>query len=1433
MEEELWKVLDSYYKDHAYPFTQHHLDSYREFLRVQIPRTIRLYNPMTMIKKADDGSLLLEVKVYIGGKDGTAFYIDRPTVLDSTGKPVLLTPHQARLCNLTYETHLYADVWIEYTGQYGEKTKEFSNVCIGSIPLMVHSEPCVLHGQGPQVLRELGECIYDTGGYFIVDGKEKVIVSQERITTNRLFAEPSKDPNFNYKGLIRCTGESGESALIPRTVEFMIVDPNIKRDPNDPEVIKELLPYRGAILVSLPSVKGRLPLTTVFRALGVETDKAIAQMILGNLGGELEQALLLKLRPSFVHGAQPIKSDSGKVYPPIYTQEQAIDNLKYRVYFDTPEYVKNVLVNDVFPNMGASYEAKAKFLGYCVREFLTIAYGWTAPSDRDNYLFKRIDLSGFLLAQLFQEAYVKFRNTVRNVLDREYNYGPWKNTEMVEEMVRNDNLNRIFSSTLIGKTMTRSLKGMWGVVDEDPEQGKVQDLARISYVGFLSHLRRVNIPLDRSIKIVGPHRLHPQQFGMMCPFESPDGASIGYLKNFAMTCHVTFGCDPEPLKDILIHQLKVVPLTTISSKIAQTRENTKVFVNGSWIGMTQNPIELCYLLRLYRRNGVLNPFVSISFDISANVVRVQTEPGRPCRPLLIVSKGQLMFKKTHKSWYDLIYGTTLPEGERIENRYYTDTWKETGSIRQMNSKALVEHLEKNSGCIEFLDVEEENTSLMAMRPSEIHVRHTHCEIHPSVQFSVVTNNIAFAQHNQAPRNYFHGAQGKQAIGVYATNFDKRFDTAGYILHYGQKPLIATRNSHYTNCDNMPYGVNAIVAVATYSGFNQEDAVIINKNAIDRGFFQLTVFKSLVAQEEALNPRERIVFKNPIALRNRGVEVQGIKHANYTLLDNEGIVKPESYVPRGENAAIIGMCHIRNETVEVQRGLFKEYEQREVIRDVSVTTDVLRYGTIDRVFVGNQGYGKPERICKVRFRKVRRPELGDKVCSRMAQKGVCGMVLPAENMPYTKDGIIPDIIMNPHAFPSRMTIGQMMECVFAKLVTMEGTRGDGTIFIPLDMDSVQTKLEDMGYEKYGNEVMYDGRSGEQIETDIFIGPTYYLRLKHMVADKINARGFGPRVVRTHQPTSGRSAGGGLRIGEMERDALLAHGASQFIKESMMERSDKYSYGVCRQCGLIAEYNPDKGVRRCPGCTANDIAVIQTPYSFKLLTQELEAMGIQMRLSPEVFESVEDDDLMEVIEETLMEGGKQMPVIEESVEESVEESSSDSPEYFIPDPSEFGSLDESNPDDDKEYNMHPQEKELESDEVPLEKEAESVDYPSDISFEDDLEGGADEENVFSVTETPEKEIQNVFEEKDKSKDDSLESEMSIGDTNIQKTNESKIDNSFGNLMNPKKFDSSSVPVNSIIVPVNSTISGGTEPTLQTPTSDIKTVYVDMNPRMTSAE
>jgi len=1251
MEMDEWKVIRSYFQDHMYPFTKHHLDSYREFLRSYIPNTIKTYNPITMIKYDDHDRQILKVDVYVGGRDTNGIYIDRPVMYDSEGKHMLLTPHEARLRNLTYQTNLFADLEVDFTKDDGTlTTKVFPRTMLGAIPIMTHSDPCILHGQGSDVLRELNECIYDQGGYFIIDGKEKVIVSQERITTNRLFiSELTDDQNFSHKAMIRCTGTSGESALIPRTVELYVV-----RNPDtllEQDVIQDMRDFKGAIFVSLPSINGKIPLKVLFKALGVESDKAMVEHILGDLRGQdIPPQFYGFVRPSIKHTIEGVN-----------TQEEALEYLKPRVFFQSVEQVKGILVSELFPNISGPFDTKARFLGYLVQQLMKVSLGIQPPSDRDSYAFKRVDISGFLLAQLFQETYNKIRKACRDMMDREYYYGPWKNTGVVEDIIRTDNLHRLFQPTIMSETFVRSLKGMWGPKDQDPDQGLVQDLARISYIGFLSHLRRVNLPLDRSIKVTSPHRLHGQQWGVMCPFESPDGASIGYLKNLALLTHITFGTDPSLLKECL-QDLEVVPLDQVDVRVCNGKDLVRVFVNGDWFGMTDNPVYVVKMLRLMRRNGLINPFTSVSWDMQGNDIRVQCEPGRPCRPLFVVENGKILGESyKDASWFDMVFGTLLPKTQRNEARYYANVYTPLHTIPEFHGKSekQVQHmLESTQGCIEFLDIEEENTVYIAMWPKDITAFHTHVEIHPSTVFSVVTNNIPLLNHNFAPRNVFYGSQSKQAIGVYTTNFTKRFDTMGYVQHYPQKPLVTTRNAHFTGNDRMPNGVNVIVAVATYTGFNQEDGLIINKNAIDRGLFQITAYKSMSASEKKVNDNEYYMFGNPVKLRDDGTQVQGIKHANYTLLDDNGFIPQESYIPRGQEAAVLGMIHVRKTMKEKQVGVLTEQVVETSYRDVSEITDVHHYGKIDKVFVVNKGLGNAERICKIRFRKTRRPELGDKGCSRCAQKGVIGMILPAEDMPFTKDGIIPDLIINAHAFPSRMTIAHLVECVFSKLCTLEGVIGDGTVFLPFDKDSVFERLSTKGFEKYGNEMMYNGRTGEMINTEIFLGPTFYLRLKHMVTDKVHARGTGPKVLLTHQPTSGRSKAGGLRIGEMERDVIVGHGMSQFVKESMMEKADKYVWAVCKHCGTLAKYAPKTNLMACQSCKSNQVSVISTPYSFKLLVQELESIGVQMRLSDMPFEF--DDDVEFDDEEEVMVGGggEEPPIIQPPLEklETVDEDNS---------------------------------------------------------------------------------------------------------------------------------------------------------------------------------
>jgi len=1226
-----WKLLDVYFRDHMYPFTKHHLDSYRQFLKINIPDTIKSYNPISMVKLDSENEANFKVDVYVGGKDGGRIFIDRPTHLDDEGKQMLLSPQDARLLNLTYSTKIYADIVLEYTKEDGEEIhKTFPHTLIGSLPLMLHSDQCMLHGQGSKILRSFGECPMDPGGYFIVDGKEKVIISQERITTNRLFISTITDETDEtaVRAYIRCTGGKGEAAIIPRTVELRLLRIGCYEANNsecyDEPVKQANIKTQGAIVVSLPSIAGTWPLTSVFRAFGIETDKEIIETICGPIE-EAHPAFLAFLRPSLTHGAS-----TGK-----FTMDAVHDQMRPFTYFKTIQQVKSVLALDVFPNIEGTIRDKGIYLGYLVSMMMKTALGVIPESDRDSYAFKRVDISGILLAQLFQTTYGQLRKHIRNVLDQEYNYGPWKNTGAVEDLIRKDNLHRIFPSNIITEIFTRSLKGMWGPPQEDPEQGKVQDLSRISYIGFLSHLRRVNLPLDRSIKVTSPHRLHSQQWGIMCPFESPDGASIGYLKNFALLTQITAGSDPAIIYQIL-EEFEVIPLRLLSHSTAAHQDTIRIFVNGSWYGITETPYTLVTLLRLYRRNGLINPFISISWNIRDKEIRIQTEAGRPCRPLLIVEKSEVLMSKAaaqttpKTTWFDLLYGSLLPATERTEAKYYQDGYisPETFSNLQRKETAdLIALLEKTQAQIEYLDIEEENTMYVAMTTAEINDFHTHLEIHPSTAFSVVTQIVPFSNHNQAPRIIFHAAQSKQALGIYNTNFTERFDTASYIQHYPQRRIIGTKGGHYNGSDRMPNGFNVIVAIQTFTGFNQEDSIMINKTAVERGLFRVTGYKTLTAMEKTLNANEKIVFANPITMRDSGKVVENIKHADYTLLNDEGIIKEESYIPIGQEAVVLGMVHVRDNVKEVQRGVLIEKQVVQEYHDISLKTDVHYYGTIDRVFIGHQIPGNPNRICKIRFRKPRRAEFGNKFCSSHGQKGVIGMIIPQEDMPFTKDGIVPDLIINPHAFPSRMTMGHVIETIFSKLCCLEGTRGDGTVFMPFDKEAIYDTLEERGFEKHGNEILYNGRTGEQIKTEIFIGPIYYYQLKHMVADKIHSRNIGPKVQLTRQPTSGRSAGGGLRIGEMERDSLLSHGLALFAKECMMEKSDKYRWGVCRHCGVLAKYAPRRDIFECLNCGLQDISVIETPYSFKLLIQEMEALGIQMRISDESFPDEEDQLLFQ--------------------------------------------------------------------------------------------------------------------------------------------------------------------------------------------------------------
>jgi hypothetical protein len=536
---------------------------------------------------------------------------------------------------------------------------------------------------------------------------------------------------------------------------------------------------------------------------------------------------------------------------------------------------------------------------------------------------------------------------------------------------------------------------------------------------------------------------------------------------------------------------------------------------------------------------------------------------------------------------------------------------------------LLDMFQENKGIIDYIDTSEEESALIATRPDQLkdNKYYTHSEIDPSLMFGVMGNSIIYPEANQLPRDVFSCGQSKQAVSVYHSNYQMRLDKMGVILNYGQTPLIKSRYLEYINNEEQPYGVNAIVAIMSYTGYNVEDAILISEGAIKRGLFRTTYYTTYETREESARVSggtTNSFFSNIESKPNVSRLKEGF---DYSKLDDNGLVKENTEI--NEKVVLIGQVT----TTSDNRGDYS---------DNSKTTKKGQLGFVDKSFIseGEEGF----RIAKVRIREERMPAIGDKMASRAGQKGTLGLIIPEEDMPFTADGVRPDLIINPHAIPSRMTIGQLVECLLGKACTMYGGYGDCTAYATkgANYNTYGAMLTRMGYHNSGNQILYSGYTGEQIFSEIFIGPTYYMRLKHMVKDKINYRATGKRSALTRQTNQGRANDGGLRLGEMERDGIMAHGMSGFLNESYMVRGDQYYMAVCNKTGAIAVYNPERNLFLSPFAdgplvfsTSKDgdqvldafslygrsFSMLRIPYALKLLIQELQVMNIQMRIITE--------------------------------------------------------------------------------------------------------------------------------------------------------------------------------------------------------------------------
>jgi hypothetical protein len=569
-------------------------------------------------------------------------------------------------------------------------------------------------------------------------------------------------------------------------------------------------------------------------------------------------------------------------------------------------------------------------------------------------------------------------------------------------------------------------------------------------------------------------------------------------------------------------------------------------------------------------------------------------------------------------WNNLIGGLKNPNAMNLYNCNYS-------CPPQLNDSfdLDMEFLVKNRGVIEYIDTDESDSIMLknTINDDDSGERFSHCEIHSSLIMGFIGFTIPFVNTSQAPRNVYGTGQTKQSVGMYVSNFKNRFDTSAHVLFYPEKPLIGTRMSDYVFANQLPTGKNAIVAIASYSGYNQDDSVIINKSALERGLFRSAYFKTYSSSEMTDAKTDMVeFFYDPNSDDDINNEVRKNSLYNYQNTDERGFAKEGTWV--SDNDVLI------TKYVKTGSGANVSYmDHSEVVKQDG-------WGVVDKVFSDSYN-SNGEQICKVRVCTIREPTLGDKFASRHGQKGVIGMILREEDMPYTKEGIRPDIIINPHAIPSRMTLGQLLECVSGKMCCDLGCFNDATPFTNIDHEEIYDIVENVcGYSKHGDEILYSGINGKQLSTKIFIGPTYYQRLKHMVKDKINSRSEGKMSLKTHQPPAGRAVGGGLRIGEMERDAILSHGALYFLKETMMERSDKHDVYISENSGLTGIVNNTHRRNICQSTDGPvefsgeylddlhllsdnsnvDIVKATIPYNTALLGQECMAMGISMRLVP---------------------------------------------------------------------------------------------------------------------------------------------------------------------------------------------------------------------------
>ena len=1176
--EEPFDIIETYFDGkHLDRLVRHQIESYNHFVNYQIQRTIQMFNPVTIHSEndyvAEKDKYFLEIFISF-----VNFKLYPPQIHENNGATKTMLPQEAKTRNFTYASTMTVDINIQYvirttdcmdTPRIIEKT--LPKINIGKLPIMLKSSVCVLT-QNPHLSHEYtGECSMDCGGYFIIKGSEKTVLGQERAAENRIYCFDGKNTTkWSWYAEIKSVPDF--KCISPKQIEMMLSNKNNG--------------FGYGIYVNIPRIKQPIELFTLFRALGVISDREICSYILLNNDAGNQGIQTTHLQASAIDANKYMTQQDAFNHIATYVAYTPINMDKETGQRKKREFAADVLDHDLFPHC-KTLQQKLYLIGYMAHKLIQTSLGYIPASDRDSYVNKRIELTGTLLNNLFRNYFNKLVKEMQKHIVREINSGSWRSTEDYANIINNINIYKIMKSTTIENGLNRALStGDFSIKQSNTSKvGVAQVLNRLTYVSSLSHLRRINTPLEKSGELIAPRKLHNTTWGFLCPAETPEGQSIGVVKNISYMAHITIPTNSSSLYEYVSPHI----LSVDDAKPHELYGKVKVFVNGCWVGIAKSPIAFYQNMIDKKYQGIINIYTSIIFNYNALEIRICNDGGRLTRPVLRVRDNKALITS------DII--------KQLSNKEIT--WND-----------LLTNCKLSESVIEYIDPEEQNYAMIAMKCKssyiqdiKAHFKYTHCEIHPSTIFGVLASCVPFPEHNQAPRNTYQCAMGKQAIGVYATNYDQRMDKTAYVLNYPTRPLVETRLMNLIHLNKIPSGTQIHVAIMTHTGYNQEDSVLINKGSIDRGLFLATIYHTEKDEDKNII-RDEIIRCRPDPTKTRGV-----KFGNYNKLNTAGFI-PENELVENRDVIIAKIVPIKENRNDPTKTI-KYDDQSKTFRTNEDTY-------IDKNYTGRNGDGY--NFAKVRVRTLRKPIFGDKFSSRHGQKGTVGNIIPECDMPFTKDGHRPDIIINPHAIPSRMTIAQLKETLLGKVLIELGLFGDGTSFGNMDIQTISKELQKIGYESYGNEILYNGLTGDQLETSVFIGPVFYQRLKHMVSDKQHSRSIGPMVNLTRQPAEGRSRDGGFRIGEMERDVMIAHGMTRFCRERMYDVSDKYSVHVCKTCGMTASYNDgnksrlyesaDFTIHICKNCdNKTEFAKVEIPYAYKLMAQELQTINVVPRIITE--------------------------------------------------------------------------------------------------------------------------------------------------------------------------------------------------------------------------